>query len=865
MTLSAGKKLGPYEILAPIGAGGMGEVYRARDERLKREVAIKVLPAELAADAERRARFEREARAASGLSHPNILTIYDIGSADDTVFIAMELVDGGTLKDLIASGPLPTRKLLELGTQIADGLAAAHAAGIVHRDLKPANVMVSKHGFAKILDFGLAKLVTPEDQEVSGLQTAAGDPTRPGLVMGTVGYMSPEQAAGRSVDFRSDQFSFGSILYEMATGKRAFERGTSAETLTAIIREEPVSVAQVNPKVPAPIRWLVERCLAKDPEDRFGTTKDLARDLASVRDHLSEAVVSGDTSGQVAAAAPKRRLRLGPALGLAAAVALVAAGAGLLVGKRVWHVEPPSFKQLTFRRGHIASARFAPDGQTILYSAAWDGKPIEIFVSRPESPESRAFGLVGAEILSVSRSGEMALSVDRHSVDPFLRIGTLAQLSVAGGGAPREILNDIEWADWAPDGKSMAIVREVLGAQQLEFPIGKVLYRTAGWVTDVRMSPKGDLIAFHDHPTRRDDGGAVKIIDTSGRERAHTETFASVRGLAWAPGGREVWFTGATVGNRSILRTNLSGATQSVYRATGNVTLHDIAPDGRLLITQDVERLGDLGFGPGDTKERELTWLDWSLAGDLSPDGRTLLFTESGEGGGEGYSIYIRKTDGSPAVRLATGSAAALSPDGKTALGIAHATSKPQVIIFPTGAGEPRTLSHEGIDVQRVEWMPDGKTLFLTAAETGHGPRLYLRPIDGKPRALSPEGYRGFAHSVSPDGKSGIVRGPDLRLYLYPLAGGEPTPMPGVTTADEPTRWTEDGKSVWVFRRSELPAKVSRVNVVTGERTLWKELIPDDAAGVSEVTQPLPTPDGRYYVYTYIRLISDLYLVDGLK
>ncbi len=197
MTISAGTKLGPYDIVAPIGAGGMGEVYRARDERLKRDVAIKVLPAELAADAERRARFEREARAASGLSHPNILTVYDIGTTDETVYIAMELVDGGTLKDLIASGPLPTRKLLELGTQIADGLAAAHAAGIVHRDLKPANVMVSKHGFAKILDFGLAKLVTPEDQEVSALQTAGGDATRPGMVMGTVGYMSPEQAAGR--------------------------------------------------------------------------------------------------------------------------------------------------------------------------------------------------------------------------------------------------------------------------------------------------------------------------------------------------------------------------------------------------------------------------------------------------------------------------------------------------------------------------------------------------------------------------------------------------------------------------------------------------------------------------------------------
>ena len=262
MTLAAGTRLGPYSILAPLGAGGMGEVYRARDERLKREVAVKVLPAELAADADRRARFEREARAASGLSHPNILSVYDIGSSDSTVYMAMELVDGQTLKDLIASGPVPTKKLLELSVQLADGLAAAHAAGIVHRDLKPQNVMISRHGYVKILDFGLAKLVAAEDSELSGAATAV-DATRPGMVMGTVGYMSPEQAAGRAVDFRSDQFSFGSILYEMATGKRAFERGTSAETLTAIIREEPPPVAQASPKTPAPVRWLVERCLAK--------------------------------------------------------------------------------------------------------------------------------------------------------------------------------------------------------------------------------------------------------------------------------------------------------------------------------------------------------------------------------------------------------------------------------------------------------------------------------------------------------------------------------------------------------------------------------------------------------------------------
>ncbi len=407
MTLTAGTKLGPYEILAPIGAGGMGEVYRARDERLKRDVAVKVLPAELAADAERRSRFEREARAASALSHPNILTIFDIGAANETVYIAMELVEGGTLKDLTASGSVPTRKLLELATQIAEGLAAAHAAGIVHRDLKPANVMVSKHGHAKILDFGLAKLMTPEDQEVSALQTAAGEPTRPGMVMGTVGYMSPEQAAGRPLDFRSDQFSFGSILYEMATGKRAFERGTTAETLTAIIREEPEPVSQLNARVPAPVRWIVERCLSKDPEDRFGTTKDLARDLADVRDHLSEASLSSTTDHTEAAAAAMRagRKRL--------AVAARGGGAGDRRRPRRLRcrqegaaeraaVVPPA--HLPARPDLLGPVRAGRSDDPLLGEPGRAG-PSEIFVARLDSPESRPFGLKGADVLAISAAG----------------------------------------------------------------------------------------------------------------------------------------------------------------------------------------------------------------------------------------------------------------------------------------------------------------------------------------------------------------------------------------------------------------------------------------------------------------------------
>jgi len=307
LALSSGTRLGPYKILSPLGAGGMGEVYRARDERLGRDVAIKVLPEALSSDRERLSRFEREARSASALNHPNVVTIYDVGQEGPTFFIAMELVEGQTMRELVAPGPLPSRKVLSLGSQIAEGLARAHSGGIVHRDLKPENLMVSKDGFVKILDFGLAKLTSerpldaarreqtaatrhPLVKNESTVETMAGiDPTQVGVVLGTTAYMSPEQASGRALDFRSDQFSLGCVLYEMATGRKPFEKGTAVETLTSIIRDEPEPLASVNARLPAPLCWIVERCLAKDPEERYASTRDLAQDLAALRDRFREA------------------------------------------------------------------------------------------------------------------------------------------------------------------------------------------------------------------------------------------------------------------------------------------------------------------------------------------------------------------------------------------------------------------------------------------------------------------------------------------------------------------------------------------------------------------------------------------------
>ena len=287
MPLLPGSHLGPYEIGTLLGAGGMGEVYRARDPRLDRTVAIKILPTELSADTDHLHRFEREARSASALNHPNIVTIYELAQDGSTHFIAMELIEGQTLRQLLASGALPIRKAIEIAAQVAEGLAKAHEAGIAHRDLKPDNVMISSDGFVKILDFGLAK-VAPRAAEHQETREISAWHTQPGVVVGTVQYMSPEQASGAPFDFRSDQFSFGLVLYEMVSGKRAFPRGTAVETLVAIMREQAEPIAVQNPDAPAPLCWAIERCLAKDPDKRYFSTRDLARELAAIRDRFSE-------------------------------------------------------------------------------------------------------------------------------------------------------------------------------------------------------------------------------------------------------------------------------------------------------------------------------------------------------------------------------------------------------------------------------------------------------------------------------------------------------------------------------------------------------------------------------------------------
>ena len=860
MALAAGTRLGPYEIGDPLGAGGMGEVYRAKDPRLGREVAIKVLPSSFSQDVDRLKRFEQEARAAGVLNHPNITAVYDLGSHEGSPYIVTELLEGETLRSRLGAGALSPRKAIDYAIQIARGLAAAHEKGIVHRDLKPENLFVTKDGRVKILDFGLAKLKTEKDGETqTDLRTVSG--TEPGVVLGTMGYMSPEQVRGKSADRRSDLFSFGTILYEMLSGQRAFRGDTAADTITAILTKEPPDLTQTNKDLHPGLERIVRHCLEKNPEERFESARDVAFDLEALSG------VSRPTGAVAVAEVMKKRTVLVPVL-LGAALALAAGlAAGYRYGKKVGYVPPPNYQQLSFRRGEVYSARFAPDGQSVVYAASWDGRPVELFSTRTDRPESRAFGLTGADVLAVSNSGEVLVSLDRHVSEPFIRTGTLAEIGISGGVAPREIVKDVQWADWDPSGKDLAVVRDVQLRSQIEFPLGRVLYQTAGWISHPRISPDGSLVAFLEHPQRRDDGGTVGVVDRAGKKRTLSEAYSSEFGLAWSPDGSSIWVTGAKVGgNRALHEITLSGKSRLLARVTQSLTLQDVARDGRVLVAHDTIRIGIMAGGQKLAKERELAWLDWSSLFDISPDGKTILFSETGEGTGPEYSTFVRGTDGSAPIRLGAGGAQAMSLDGQwAAVLVGHA--RRVLTLYATGAGDKRVIDTGDLELQGgTSFTPDGQRVLTTANEPGRGPRIFVVDLaGGKPRALTPEGYRAFSRGISPDARSVAVTGPDRRVYLYPLSGGEPTPVTGMEQDETVGGWAADGKALFVYRRRDIPGKLYRLDLATGKRAVAREVMPADGAGVVDIAPIFETPDGDSYVYGFQRTLSDLYLVDGLK
>jgi eukaryotic-like serine/threonine-protein kinase len=845
---------GHYKILEEIGSGGMGEVYRARDDRLGRDVALKALKQSFANEPDRLRRFEQEARSAATLSHPNIVAVYDIDLNGAIPYIVTELLEGKTLRERLRDGALPLRQAADYATQIAQGLAAAHEKHIVHRDLKPENLFITKDGRIKILDFGIAKLTSHEpgtDESIATMTTQ----TKAGSVLGTVAYMSPEQLRGKQVDERGDLFSLGAILYEMLTGKRAFAGETEVDTITAVLKEEPAEMVLVRSGIPVAFEQITRHCLEKEPDRRFQSALDLVFALEAVRD-LS--------TSRPMVALRGRNWRLAKRAIWILAAGLIAVS-GIVVGHKLKRPVSPLYERLTFQRGTVYSARFAPDGHAILYSAAWNGRPVEVFSTIGNSLMARPVGFESTELLAVSAENELALAMNggNTSFREFSH-GMLASAPLVGG-TPREILEDVRWADWSPDG-TLAVVHHLTGHTRVEFPIGTVLYDTPGWVTDLRFSPKGDELAFLDHPELEDDRGSVCVMDLNGNRKTLSSGWESEDGLAWSPEGKEVWFSAATSGfDRAIWAVDLGGKVRKVLAGPGGFTLRDISADGRVLATLDSERLAMEWAARNGDQARDLSWYHWTVPADLSKDGDSVLFQESSEPVGSRYAVAIRKIDGSPPTRLGEGSAGGLSPDGKWASAIIDGTPD-HLVMYPLGPGQPVQIPTPGIermDNGYAQFSADGKSIIISGNEPGR-PRRSFR-IDIANKTVTPITPEGFVASVlSPDGKYLVGRDAEHRVILFPVAGGDPQPIPGLDAKYIVTRWSADSKAVYAYAVGDIPLNVYRVDVMTGQRRLLQQLVPADRGGVLRVGPAVTNSSAPGFAYSYLQVISNLYVISGL-
>jgi serine/threonine protein kinase len=848
--LHRGSSLGPYEILSKVGEGGMGEVYRARDTRLRRSVAIKVLRAEFAADPGRLSRFEREARVTAALNHPNILAIYDIDFGGHLPYLVTEWLEGETLRSAATGTRLSAARAIDYCAQVARALAAAHDQGILHRDLKPENLFLTRDGRIKILDFGLAKLIEADT-------SAAVDTTEAGRVLGTAAYMSPEQARGDAVDARTDIFSLGVILYELISGRRAFTGDTPADVLSAVIKDDPPPLSEGEINTPPGVDRIVRRCLEKDRDLRFRTAHDLAFALEGLS--LSHSDVRPKPPAR------SRWLTSGIA---AIALASLAFGGGWFVESRRDAAPPPLFTQLTYRRGIVTGARFAPDGQTVVYSAAWDALPERVFTTRIGERESRDLGIEGS-LWNISRSGALAVKTGQR---PNLvhGPGMLATLSLSGG-APRELLENVAAAGWSPDGESLAVAREIGGHAVIEYPMGRVLYRAHGGITAVCVLPDSTVALFEDDP---DSGNTISLVDRNGRHRVLSAGWVGLgRAVAWSPATNEVVFSGwRGSGDTAIYAVTTSGRLRLVARVPVDIALQDVDARGRILLTRNVQRDGVVALVPGDTQERDLSWLDFSTATDLSADGRLILL---GDWGGDlavaGGGIAVRTTDGGPIIDLGRGQPLALSADGRRVLALPSQTDLfgDRLLVIPVGAGERRELRHASMSrIFDGGWFPDGRRVVVVAGEDQEKARLYIWDAEGSgaPHPVSGEG--AFSRPrVSPDGAWVATITDPASLSLYPVAGGTPRVVPGIQADDGLLGWSTDGKSLFV-RRGSGPrgvALVERLEIATGRRSRWKELHPAERAGVLGISTIRMTPDGNSYAYTFSSALGTLYLAQGLK
>ena len=878
MSLTPGTKLGPYEIQSLIGAGGMGEVYRARDQRLQRDVAIKILPATLASDQDRLRRFEQEARAVAALNHPNLLTVFDVGTApiSDAAsdpssvgaanaaatppYIVSELLEGGSLRDRLTAGALPQRKALDYAIQIARGLAAAHERGIVHRDIKPENIFITNDGRVKILDFGLAKLTESVSQHPDATRDLA---TQAGLVLGTVGYMSPEQVRGKNLDARTDIFSFGAVLYEMLGGQRAFQGDSAADVMSAVLTREPSELTAANQEIPPALDHIVHHCMEKDPMQRFQSAGDIAFQLGELSGMRSSTTTRAIADSREASEKRKFPNWMLAAIG-SAVVALLMVGTWF-VARTTVHTDPPKFEQLSFQQGYVDSGRILPDGQSFICAARWGSdKSLALHTGRFDSQGLRPLQTLADAIASVSPEGELLVIQNMKGVGPgYVRVGTLARMAL-GGGAPRPVLDSVQYADWAPGGKDFAVVRFIPQSHvyRLEYPVGKVLYETAGWISDPRFSRDGKKIAFLDHPGFGDDQGMAAVVDLEGHKKVISRSFGSTQGLAWSPKGDEVWFSAAETGiSRSLYAATLSGRERHLLSAPGNVDIQDALPDGRVLLNDLNSRRILMVFTPEFPQGRDFTWMDWVYGARFSADGKQILFGD--QHSGPLYGTFLRNLDGSPAVRLGDGDPMDLSPDGKWAVSRLPVIPY-QLSLLPTGTGEARQLTSNNIEHDSARWLPDGR-IFATGNEPNHPERTFVIDMNGNEKPLTPEGIRAIA--VTTDGKRLLTLDAQTSQYqLFPLDGGQPQPFPQLQDGDFPTDFTPDDSAILVRRRaSDGGAEIWRVDLPSSKRTLLHTIAYPAVSSIGAGIQVSVSRDGKSYSYQFHPAISTEYLVEGLR
>ena len=857
-----GQTISHYRVLRKLGGGGMGVVYEAEDLKLHRRVALKFLPENLVANPTFLERFRREAFAASALNHPNICTVHDVGEHRGQPFLVMEFLDGRTLKHAIRGKPLDNETLLELATQIADALDTAHSQGIIHRDIKSANIFVTKRGLAKVLDFGLAKIVQPK----AGAAVATGEEcqgigaielTAPGASVGTVTYMSPEQVRGCASDERTDLFSFGVVVYEMATGILPFQGETAGVVAEAILNRGPAPAIDLNPRLPPKLDDVINKSLEKDTDLRYQSAAEIRTDLKRITRALTRPTVVSQTplsAGPASAIRRHRRLTRSKLTALIVITAGAAFALGALFVRRSFRSQPPSFQRLTFRRGDVTSANFAPGG-AIVYSAEWDGSPSTFYSVIPGNREGRQLLLPSGRVMSISGSGEMAVLLGSGE------FGTLARVPFSGG-SPRGVLENVFYADWGPDGESMAVVRRVAGKYRLEYPVGTVMYETDDRAPAYpRVSRDGKLIAFFEHDVAVGDY-SLCIVGPHHTKQVLSRGWRAVGRLGWSPRGDEIWFSGAQAGaDPALYAVDLAGKQRLISQAPGWIVMHDVARDGHVLINAVNSRLGVLYAADGSAP-RDLAWFDASFAYDLSQDSKSLVFAELSSGEGRNAAIYLRGTDGSPAVHLGYGNLPALSPDGKWVACIHHRPAASRLLLLPTGPGELHELDVGDMNYASVEWFPDGKRLLFTGNQPGRLVRSWVYDLDGgKATPVTPEGVR--ATRVSPNGRSFVIVDP-RRLILGDFEGGERRAISQLQGGENVVRWSGDGRYLFLAHAEGEILKLTRLEVLSGKQLPWRVLkVPESGA---EFLGPLAlSPDGKVAVCTFQHDLANLYLVTGLN